>query len=83
MKHWLFLALAIVAEVVATTSLKASDGFQTPGPSLLVVLGYGLAFLLMAQTIQGIPVGTGLSRTPRGGRAIGSPDALQPHRRLR
>ena len=37
MKHWLFLALAIVAEVVATTSLKASDGFQKPGPSLLVI----------------------------------------------
>lgn len=56
MKHWLFLALAIVAEVVATTSLKASDGFQKPGPSLVVV-GYGLAFFLMSQTIKVIPVG--------------------------
>jgi multidrug transporter EmrE-like cation transporter len=82
-KHWLYLALAIVAEVVATTSLKASDGFPKPGPSLLVVLGYGLAFYFMSQTIKVIPVGTGLSCAPRGGRAIGSPDALQPHRRLR
>jgi multidrug transporter EmrE-like cation transporter len=56
-KHWLFLALAIVAEVVATTSLKASDGFQNLGPSLLVVVGYALAFTFMSQAIKVIPVG--------------------------
>lgn len=57
MKHWLFLALAILAEVVATTSLKASDGFRKPGPSLLVVAGYGLAFYFLSQTLKVIPVG--------------------------
>lgn len=57
MKHWLYLALAIIAEVVATTSLKASDGFQTSGPSLLVVVGCALAFFFMSQTIKVIPVG--------------------------
>jgi small multidrug resistance pump len=56
-KHWLFLALAIVAEGVATTSLKASDGFQKPGPSLLGVVGYGLAYFFLSQTIKVIPVG--------------------------
>jgi len=55
--HWLYLALAIVAEVVATTSLKASDGFQKLGPSVLVVVGYALAFTFLSQTIKVIPVG--------------------------
>lgn len=57
MKHWLFLTLAILAEVVATTSLKASDGFHKPLPSLLVVIGYSLAFYFLSQTIKVIPVG--------------------------
>jgi len=57
MRHWLYLLVAILAEVVATTSLKASDGFQKPLPSLLVVVGYALAFYFMAQTIKVIPVG--------------------------
>ncbi len=56
-KHWLFLAVAILAEVVATTSLKASDGFRKPGPSLVVVVGYGLAFYFLSQTLKVIPVG--------------------------
>jgi small multidrug resistance pump len=55
--HWLYLALAIVAEVVATTSLKASDGFQKLVPSVLVVVGYALAFTFLSQTIKVIPVG--------------------------
>ena len=57
MTHWLYLALAIVAEVVATTSLKASDGFQKLVPSLIVVVGYALAFTFLSQTIKVIPVG--------------------------
>lgn len=57
MKAWLFLALAIAAEVAATSALKASDGFSRLQPSLLVVLGYGLAFYLLALTLRSIPVG--------------------------
>ncbi len=57
MRHWLYLVLAILAEVVATTSLKASDGFQKLVPSLLVVIGYAVAFYLLSQTIKVIPVG--------------------------
>ncbi|MCS5699427.1 multidrug efflux SMR transporter [Cyanobium sp. FGCU-52] len=57
MTHWLVLAMAIVAEVVGTTSLKASDGTQKPLPSLLVVVGYALAFFFMSQTLKVIPVG--------------------------
>ena len=40
MNNWLFLAVAIFGEVVATSALKASEGFTKPLPSILVVLGY-------------------------------------------
>jgi small multidrug resistance pump len=57
MKHWLFLAIAILAEVVATSSLKASAGFTKFWPSLLVVLGYSLAFYFLSLTLKAIPIG--------------------------
>ena len=54
---WLLLLLAIVSEVVATSALKASDGFSKLGPSAIVVVGYGAAFYLLALTLHQIPVG--------------------------
>src|SRR5690625_7666883 len=57
MKNWLFLGVAIAAEVVATSSLKASAGFTKFLPSLLVVLGYAIAFYCLALTLKAIPVG--------------------------
>jgi small multidrug resistance pump len=54
---WLLLAVAIVAEVVATSALKASDGFTRLLPSVVVVAGYGLSFYLLALTLRTIPVG--------------------------
>lgn len=54
---YLYLAIAIVAEVIATTALKASAGFTKPLPSLIVVLGYGAAFYLFALVLRTIPVG--------------------------
>ena len=51
------LAIAIVAEVVATSALKASAGFTRLWPSCLVVLGYGLAFYCLSLTLKTIPVG--------------------------
>ena len=57
MNAWLLLAGAIVAEVVATSALKASEGFTRAAPALLVVLGYALAFYLLALTLRSIPVG--------------------------
>lgn len=53
----LTLALAILAEVVATTALKASDSFTRPWPSLLTVAGYAVAFYCMALTLRSVPVG--------------------------
>jgi small multidrug resistance pump len=54
---YVFLALAIVAEVVATSALKASMGFTRLWPSLTVVLGYGLAFYMLALVLRSLPVG--------------------------
>lgn len=57
MKNWLFLFVAIFAEVIATSSLKASAGFSRLGPSLLAVAGYGIAFYCLSLTLRTIPVG--------------------------
>jgi len=57
MKNWLFLGGAILAEVIATSALKASEGFSRLGPSALVVAGYGIAFYLLSLTLRTIPVG--------------------------
>ncbi|NEX94952.1 multidrug efflux SMR transporter [Caulobacter sp. 17J65-9] len=54
---YLFLALAIVCEVAATSALKASEGFTRPGPSVVVVIGYALAFWLLSLTLKTVPVG--------------------------
>jgi small multidrug resistance pump len=55
--NWLYLVLAIVLEVVATSALKASDGFTRLLPSLVVVLGYSAAFYLLSITLRTMPVG--------------------------
>ncbi|MGJ7541590.1 DMT family transporter [Variovorax sp. LT1R16] len=54
---WLYLAFAIVAEVAATSALKASEGFTRLGPSVLVVVGYGIAFFLLSLTLRTVSVG--------------------------
>ncbi|NKY96104.1 DMT family transporter [Nocardiopsis alborubida] len=48
---WLWLAGAIIAEVIATTSLKLSEGFSRPLPSVVVVVGYVGAFLMLSQSL--------------------------------
>lgn len=57
MKAWLFLAIAIIGEVVATSALKSSEGFTRLGPSVVVVVGYGIAFYLLSLVIKSIPAG--------------------------
>jgi len=57
MSGYLYLAIAICAEVVATTSMKALAGFSRPLPLLLVVTGYGLSFWMLALVVRTIPVG--------------------------
>jgi small multidrug resistance pump len=57
MKTYLLLLLAIVAEVVATSALKASEGFTRLIPSLIVVAGYGVAFTCLSLTLKSLPLG--------------------------
>ncbi|WP_227010781.1 DMT family transporter [Pelagibius marinus] len=54
---YLLLILAILSEVIATSALKASDGMTRLWPASVVVVGYALAFLLLAQTLKTLPVG--------------------------
>jgi small multidrug resistance pump len=54
---YLHLAIAILAEVIGTSALKATRGFTRPVPSLVVVLSYGVAFYFLALALQAIPVG--------------------------
>tara|TARA_R110000764_G_scaffold36871_1_gene82300 strand:+ start:342 stop:674 length:333 start_codon:yes stop_codon:yes gene_type:complete len=57
MNHWVYLVTAIVTEVIATSALKASDGFSKPLPSVVVVVGYLVSFYFLALTLKTIPVG--------------------------
>ena len=57
MNAYVYLAGAIVAEVIGATALKASDGFTKFWPSLIVVIGYVIAFYLLSLTLKTIPTG--------------------------
>ena len=57
MKNFLFLFVAILCEVIATSSLKASDQFTKLVPSILTILGYIAAFYFLSLTLKTIPVG--------------------------
>lgn len=54
---YLYLALAIVFEVIATSALKASNEFTRLIPSIVVVIGYGSAFYLLTLVLRTIPLG--------------------------
>jgi small multidrug resistance pump len=55
--HYLYLTLAILAEVIATSSLKAANEFTNLIPSILVVFGYVLAFYFLMLSLRNIPLG--------------------------
>lgn len=57
MMYWT-LSGAILAEILATTSMKYSDGFTKLWPSLITITGYVIAFALLAQTLKTMSVGT-------------------------
>lgn len=54
---YFYLAIAIVAEVIGTSALKASEGFTRWLPSLVVAAGYATAFYFLALALKTIPVG--------------------------
>ena len=56
--EWLLLAGAILSEVTATISLKLSEGFSKIVPSIIVVVGYASAFILLSQVLKrGMSIG--------------------------
>ncbi|AQD99995.1 DMT family transporter [Bordetella pertussis] len=57
MNSWIHLSMAIVAEIIATSALKSSEGFTRLLPSLVTVAGYAIAFYFLALTLRVIPVG--------------------------
>jgi small multidrug resistance pump len=57
MSGYLLLGIAIAAEVIATSSMKALDGFNKPLPLVLVVVGYGLSLWLLSLVVKTIPIG--------------------------
>lgn len=54
---YVYLGVAVIAEVIATSALKASDEFTRLGPSVLVVVGYALSFYLMTLVLRTLPIG--------------------------
>lgn len=57
MNGYAWLAIAIVAEVIATSALKASEGFSKLGPSLVTAAGYAIAFYCLSVTVKSVPLG--------------------------
>lgn len=57
MKTFVILFFAILSEVIATSALKFSQGFTKLTPSIVVVIGYGLSFYLLSQTLKTMPIG--------------------------
>ncbi|MCT8972650.1 DMT family transporter [Microbaculum marinisediminis] len=55
--HLVHLIVAIIAEVIATSALKASNGFTVLVPSIVVIVGYAIAFYFLALTLKVMPVG--------------------------
>lgn len=54
---YFYLAIAIIAEVIATSALKASDGFSRLWPSIVTAIGYSIAFWCLSLTLKVIPTG--------------------------
>ena len=57
MNKWIYLILAIFSEVLATASLKSTEGFTKLWPSVLVLVGYSAAFYFLSMTLDSIPIG--------------------------
>ena len=65
--HWILLATGIAIEILATTSLKLSDGFTKLGYTGLTLICFGLAFYVMSHVVRTMPVGIAYSVWAGGG----------------
>ena len=57
MSTYIYLAIAIIAEVTATSTLKLSEEFTKPIPSLVVIIAFGVSLYFMTLTLRTLPVG--------------------------
>ena len=57
MNNWVYLGLAIVSEVLATASLKSTEGFTRLVPSIVVLVGYSAAVYFLSLTLDTLPIG--------------------------
>jgi small multidrug resistance pump len=55
--NWLYLLIAVSAEVAGTSALKASEGFTKLTPSVFVAAGYAISFYFLSLTLDSIPIG--------------------------
>jgi small multidrug resistance pump len=67
---WVLLAVAIASEIVATLSLKQSEGFSRLGPSVVAILGYVISLTLVGQALKTIPVSVAYAIWSGAGTAI-------------
>ena len=67
---YVLLAVAILAEVAGTTSLKFSDGFSKLWPSVGTFVGYGISFYLLSLVLKSVPVGTAYAIWSAAGTAL-------------
>ena len=54
---FLYLLIAVIAEVLATSALKATNGFTAPLPIVLTIIGYAIALFFLGLTFKSIPMG--------------------------
>ena len=65
--HWVLLAIGIAIEILATTSLRLSDGFSRIGFAGLTLICFGLAFYVMSLVVRTMPLGIAYSVWAGGG----------------
>jgi quaternary ammonium compound-resistance protein SugE len=56
---WLYMFAACIFEVIWAISMKYSDGFTRPRPTIITLVATVLSFVLLAQAVRTLPVGTG------------------------
>lgn len=70
MQQWLFLAVAIISEVIGTSALKSAAGFTRLVPSCIVIAGYTSAFYFLSLTLKTVPVGVAYAIWSGAGTAL-------------
>ncbi len=62
---FLYLLIAVIAEDLATSRIKATNGFTAPLPIVLTIIGYAIALFFLGLTFKSIPMGLGLRTVVR------------------